>query len=145
MAVRPERYAKLIFVVWIRPHLPWLILSWILLPGGTAFASAVALLASSAAADEMICECPGASPGQQCPMHRHNVSGHGRAPLDRGQCAMRGVQTDVDLALLSFTVSAAMPLGVQALDTPAAAESVAAGSPLLSSRSVYPDLPPPRA
>jgi hypothetical protein len=77
-------------------------------------------------------------------MHRHNGSGHETKPLEPGQCAMRGVPSDFELALLSFTISAAVPVAAQVLDVPDVADLVAAGPVLLSSRSAHPDSPPPR-
>jgi hypothetical protein len=78
-------------------------------------------------------------------MHRHNGSGHESKPLNPGQCAMRGAQADFDVALLSFTAAAAVPVGVQTLDIPDADAPVPARPAFLPSVSVHPDLPPPRA
>ena len=78
-------------------------------------------------------------------MHRHNGSGHESKPLDPGQCAMRGAQADFDIALLSFTISGAVPVGVQTLDIPDANALVHARPAFLAGVSVHPDLPPPRA
>jgi len=57
----------------------------------------IALKAMSVSADEAACDCPGAAPGQQCPMHRQHGSDHHE---QEARCAMRSALSQSNATLL---------------------------------------------
>jgi hypothetical protein len=116
---------------------------------GGALASATALCCATAAAalsaDDDVC-CQGLAPGQICPLHKHGKGGHKeshRSPSSGG-CAMRsgcGTQP-AGLESLSFGLGT-LPAPDSIIDRPLGCDFVCAASSI-ATRSLLPDLPPPR-
>jgi hypothetical protein len=134
-------------VSFFRARLVWFVATWLFVQLGTSAAAAVILQASSIAADEAVCQCPGATPGAMCPMHRNHGRDHDakRDADTEKQCAMRGAATQSDAALLGWVASGAMPELTPSLSAPLLAGAfVLTGDPL-SSRAAVPEAPPPRS
>jgi len=129
-------------VAGFRRCLPSLIAGWLVLQLCTSVAAGAILQAASVSADDAVCQCPGTTPGQKCPMHRSHGSQHDDS--DEKRCSMRNAGLS-DVALFSCLASGAVPVVQAAVIAPDLTTPVSAVDLHVTSRSVLPDAPPPRA
>ncbi len=125
----------------VRNRLPWLVVGWLTVQLTGLCVAPVALRASAISVGESACSCPGAEPGQQCPMHRQHGDGHHE---ERGRCAMRGTLGQSDAVLLVLAAPGAVPQNRYVPHVPQHVARLIAGQTATVSRSELPEFPPPR-
>ena len=133
----------LISVGALRGRLSWLVAGWIVIQTTMLFASPVAIYASASAQDSD-CACPNASPGAQCPMHKHGGSHH-ESSEQSPRCAMRSALPDVSALMISAVATGVVPQSRFVSDIQFEFTDLHIRSSSISSRIDLPEAPPPRA
>lgn len=131
----------------------------LLLQMGSAVVSATGLCcttaAAASAADDDAC-CQGLAPGQMCPLHKHHggkhhpngaTSGaeHARPANTPGGCAMRSGCGTQPAGLESLTFGLGVLPSADAVIERSRDTTVVSAPASFTTRSLFPDLPPPRA
>jgi hypothetical protein len=123
-----------------RLHIPGLVAAWLVCQGVALLVAPVALQSGTAVVDGGDCDCPGARPGQFCPMHQSP----NRAEHREGTLALQNACSPTDAALISLGIG----LGVLPASNLQPAERQLGAIvvlPIVSlTRSELPDSPPPR-
>jgi hypothetical protein len=106
-----------------------------------AFAAAPLIFAETMAMTAPLggCDCPGATPGQACPMH------DAPATDDTSNCHMRGACATADVALLRLAGGVGLPSRPTVENIELGAASFASRDLNPIARPDVPDAPPPRA
>jgi hypothetical protein len=125
----------------VRKRLSWLAAGWIVLQAAAVLAGPAVLYASSVMQGAEPCECPGATPGQQCPMHRH----HTVHPTDTPRCAMSSALSQSEASLLTVVASGAMPAMSPVFAPSDDIERIGVAVTVAIDGVRLPDSPPPRA
>ena len=131
----------------VRNRLPWFVAGWLTLQLVALCVAPVALRASfisgisGISVGERTCSCPGAEPGQQCPMHRQHGDGHHE---ERGRCAMRGTLGQSQAVLLVLAAPGVVPQNRYVPHVPQQVARLVFGQTVTVSRSELPEFPPPR-
>ena len=126
----------------VRRRLSWLVVMWLFVQLVALVSAPIALKAMSVSADEAACDCPGAAPGQQCPMHRQHGSDHHE---QQARCAMRSTLNQSNAALLVLATPGVVPQSRFAPHVPEHVDPLVTTLAFEPSRSELPEFPPPRA
>lgn len=128
----------------MRTHRRWFAGVWLLCQLAALAAAPVALgaahLSVGAAVVEQ-CDCPGAGPGDSCPMHPH-----GKPRESSSDCRLESACPPTDAALLSLLGGMGVPCdtGTDA-DVDGPAEALVLCAVPARSRAAGPESPPPRS
>src|SRR5688572_19231044 len=127
----------------MREHLRWVVLAWLLCQAGALAAAPLALtaFAEPVAVEHVVCTCPGALPGNACPMHHPEEQ-----PRKTGGFLLQNPCAPSPVAMLFLASGIGLPASAAVTITLALShERLHVVSALVAGQSEVPDPPPPRS
>jgi hypothetical protein len=127
----------------MRRYLTWIIAGWLSCQVGAVVAAPFVLTATTATSSgaPVVCTCPGALPGQACPMHHPE-----HAPPPSGGFLLQNPCAPSPAAMLFLAGGLGLPIAPPVIGALAPSIEQPSSSPTaFVTRPSTPDSPPPRA